>query len=267
MSLQPFDSSRLSSYFRELAETSQLIAPSSTAPAELRSICGQWVSITAAVAKASFALAGLGVAAPVVDSAVVLSGADAQTALLVSIKADIQIILKAPLKSAITWIEQAELAEPGSKYRTQYLDNAVESFVDAESMTKKPEDETIARLGLACVHLTLNNSKLSRYWIDKSVISRDEALKRLTASFDAPFAAAGRRRTAALKRFLPLANSVEICAATIHGRTQVEVVTDVGVEKLRPRGWDLPEKEQPLIMLPEYRYNVTKKSFDVPAHR
>ena len=53
-----------------------------------------------------------------------MSGTDAQTALLMSIKADIQIILKAPLKAAVTWIEQAELTEPGSKYRTQYLDKA-----------------------------------------------------------------------------------------------------------------------------------------------
>jgi hypothetical protein len=264
---QQFDSSRLSSYFRELAETSQLIAPSSTVPAELRSVCGPWVSITAAVARASFALAGLGLAVPIVDSGVALSGTDAQTALLMSIKADIQIILKAPLKAAVTWIEQAELTEPGSKYRTQYLDNAVESFVDAESMAKKPEDETVARFGLACVHLTLNNSTLARHWIDKSVISRDEALERLMASFSAPFAAAGRRRTAALKRFLPLANSVEICAATIHGRARVDVVTDVGLEKLPPRGSDLPEKDQPLLMLPEFRYYVAKKSFDVAARK
>ncbi len=257
MDPESFDLSRLSSYFRELAETSQPVTSSSTFPAELRSLCGPWVSLTAAVAKASFELAGVKTAGSVVDLVVALSGTgDAQTELLKSIKADTQLLRQEPLQTAITLMSEAERVGPNDERWVQFLKDAVASLYKAKSLAASSEEKAIVYFGLGCAYLTLGYSRDARYWIDECVKSRDKALDSLVAW-------ASRRRLRDIQRFLPFSNTVQICAATIQGWSRVDVVVEV---KLVRRSMDdLPEKYQPLITPSEYI--VTRKSFDLATHK
>jgi hypothetical protein len=260
MDSQPSDSSPLSSYFRELAETSKPVVQSSTLPAELRRVCGPWVSITAAVAKASFALAGVKAARPVVDLVLALSDAgDAQTELLKSIKADTLLLRQEPLQTAITLMGEAERVGPSDERWAQFLKDAVASLYRAKSLAASSEEQAVVYFGLACAYLTLDKSMDARHWIEEGVKSEreilDAFLQKQTMIVDgrhwtslflgAPDLTIAKpkgpasiilrttgiqKRTENFGRFLPFANSVEICAATISSRPEVKVLV------LDPRG-------------------------------
>ena len=254
MDPEAFDSSRLSSYFRELAEASHPVALSGTLPVELRSLCGPWVSTTAAVAKASFALAGVKAAGPIVDMALAVSGiGDAQTDLLKSIKADLELLRQEPLKSAITWMRQAELVGPGDEHWARCLDHAAEDLVKAKNLAKSSEEQAIVHFGLACVYLTWGNSTLARYWIDESGKSKEEILRSLEVK--------AVRRFKDIQRFLPFYNTAEICAATIHGRTRAKAAR---VSLDRPSS-ELVDSVYGSITLSGLEYHKVFEYFNLPT--
>lgn len=174
------DSSGLSSYFRELAEASKPVTPSSTLLSEFRRACGPWVPVTSAAAKAAFALAGVKAAGPVVDLVLALSGVgDAQTELLTSIKADTLLLRQEPLQTAVTLMGEANRVGPGDERWTQFLDRAIESLYRAESLAASSEERAVAQFGLACAYLTLNEPTDARHWIEESLESEREALNAL----------------------------------------------------------------------------------------
>lgn len=267
---QPSEASRLSSYFRELAEASKPVVPSSALPAELRRACGPWVSVTAAVAKASFALTGVKAAGPVVDLVVALSAVgDAQTELLKSIKSDTLLLRQEPLQTAVTLMGEAERVGPSDERWAQFLKQAVDSLYRAVSLAASSDEKAIVYFGLGCAYLTLDKSGDARHWIEKSVQSEREALDAFLGKFTSivdtrrskvkkirPLDYAilmstntpigmefVRKRTARVEKrvesfthFLPFINSVEICAATISGRSEAKVL------KMDPLSIDLSGK-------------------------
>jgi hypothetical protein len=253
---QSFDPSRLSSYFRELAETSQPVSVSSTLPPELVTLCGPWVSATAAVAKASFALAGVKTAGPILDLALALSGiGDAQTELLKSIKADTELLRKKSLRSAIRWVRHAELVGPGDKDWAKYLDRAEQELVDADSVANSDEEKTVVCFALAGLYLTLDKPLLSQDLINESVTSKDRVLSGLLNTRNI------KKGTEALGRFVPFSNNVDICAATIHGRTRVKVVG---------KGWsetELVDTKYGNIPLGTGKFHVAYEWLDLPARK
>ena len=265
MDPQPFDSSRISSYFRELAETPKPAISSSTLPDELRRACGPWITVTAAAAKASFSLAGLNAAGPVVDLVVALSGVgDAQTELLKSIKADTRLLRQEPLQTAATMIGEAKRVGPSDERWTQFLTDATKSLYRAKSLAASSEEEAVVYFGLACAWLTLNKPADARHWIGESVkserkvldaflrryqriIDPQEALDyekmlKLVTLMQEPLAdepdsrarikiQASRKQVETFQRFLPFANAAEISAATICARSEIEIMTLLNTQR------------------------------------
>jgi hypothetical protein len=177
MDSRPFDSSQLSSYFRELAEKSNSITSSSTLPDEFLRACGPWVSITAAVAKASFALAGVNAAGPIADLVIALSGvSDTQTELLKSIKADTLLLRQEPFQTAITLMDEAKRVGPHDERWVQFLEQARDNLYRAKSLAASPAEQAVVYFGLACAFLTLDQSTDARHWIGESVQSERKVL-------------------------------------------------------------------------------------------
>jgi hypothetical protein len=177
---ESFDSSGLSSYFRELAETPEPVIPSSTLLTEFNRACGPWVSLTAAAAKCGFALGNVMPAGPVIDLVLALSGVgDAQTELLKSIKADTLLLRREPLQTAVTLMNEAKRVGPGDERWAQFLYSAIDSLYQAIGLSKSPEERAIVQLGLACAYLTLDKPRDARHWIEESVESERAALNTL----------------------------------------------------------------------------------------
>lgn len=262
MDPQPSDSPELSSYFRELAEMSKPVISSSTFPSEFRRACGPWVSVTAAAAKASFALAGVTGAGPVVDLVLALSGVgNAQTELLKSIKADTRLLREEALRTAVTQMAEAKRVGPSDERWSQFLHDAVSNLYRANSLAASLEEQAVVQFGLACAYLTLNKTVDAQHWIEESVKSEravlDALLKkrlgiidlrekdksvRLSAVDNLLFelgpmlgilavGAKGQvklqvlqKRIETFRRFLQFANAVEICAAAICNRSGTEIL-------------------------------------------
>ena len=262
MDPQSTDSSELSSYFRELAETSKPVTPSSTLLSEFRRACGPWVPVTSAAAKAAFALAGVNAAGPVVDLVLALSGVgDAQTELLTSIKADTLLLRGEPLQTAVTLMGEAHRVGPSDERWAQFLNRAIESLYRAKSLAASSEEQAVVQFGLACAYLTLNEPTDARHWIEESLESEREALSALLREsrgikdvrsgwksqwglFDEIFSQLGgqevwfrasrsrdavqkqlmKKHAESFQRFLHFANAVEICAAVICDRPETNIL-------------------------------------------
>ena len=262
MDPQPSDSSELSSYFRELAETSKPVISSSTFPSEFRRACGPWVSVTAAAAKASFALAGVTGAGPVVDLVLALSGVDnAQTELLESIKADTLLLRQEPLRTAVTLMGEAKRVGPDDERWAQFLREAIGSLYRANSLAVSLEEQAVVQFGLACAYLTLNKTVDARHWIEESVKSERAVLNALLQKRRGIIDSRGKdksirlgavdnllfglrpllgilaviakaqvkaqvlqKRIETFRCFLQFANAVEICAAVICDRPGTEIL-------------------------------------------
>jgi hypothetical protein len=250
------------SEFRELvAETSVPAILSNTGASEFRRVCGPWVSVAAAAAKASFALAGIQAAGPVVDLVLALSGVgNAQTELLQSIKADTLLLRKEPLKTAVTYMGEAKRVGPSHKRWAQFLEHAIESLYKADNLAASSEEHAVVQFGLSCAYLTLEELTNARHWIEESVKSERRALmaliqncsdkidleggwrpsvpglvfkaqmnaakeiKRQILHQDVPVSYRVPKRIDALENFLHFANAVEISAAAASGMPKAVII-------------------------------------------
>jgi hypothetical protein len=180
MDQPPFDSSRLSSYFRELAETSKPAIRPSELPSEFHRACGPWVSVTAAAAKVAFAFAHITPAGAVVDLVLALGAVDnAQTELLKSIKADTLLLRQEPLHTAVTFMSEAERVGLGDERWAQFLNSALDNLYRAKSLAVSSEEQAVVQFGLACAYLTLDKPPDARHWIEEAVKSERRTVNSL----------------------------------------------------------------------------------------
>jgi len=250
-----------SEFHKLLPETSVPAILSNTGASEFRRVCGPWVSVAAAAAKASFALAGVQAAGPVIDLVLALSGVgNAQTELLKSIKADTLLLRKEPLQTAVTYMGEAKRVGPSHKRWAQFLEHAIESLYRADNLAASSEEHAVVQFGLACAYLTLEEPTNARHWIEESVKSERTALmallqncsekidleggwrpsvpglvfkaymntakeiKRQILHPDVPVSYRVPKHIDALENFLHFANAVEISAAAASGMPKAVII-------------------------------------------